>query len=154
MTDVVDKNTRSRMMSGIRRSDTKPELQVRSLLHRAGYRFRLHDRSLPGSPDLVLRKYQAVIFVHGCFWHGHTCHLFKWPATRPLFWQQKISANVVRDQRATDDLHGLGWRTLIVWECALKGRHRLPPDDMLKMLSSWLSSDQVNSEISGQTSAT
>ncbi len=91
MPDVVSRAKRGEMMSGIRGKNTKPELVIRSALHRAGYRFRLHTRSLPGKPDLVLPKYRAAIFVNGCFWHGHDCHLFKWPGTRKDFWRAKIT---------------------------------------------------------------
>lgn len=152
MSDVVDPATRSRMMSGIRAADTKPELQIRRLLHGAGYRYRLHERSLPGSPDLVLRKYRAVVFIHGCFWHGHGCHLFKWPTTRREFWEQKIESNQVRDQRTKKALQHSGWRTLTVWECALKGRYRWAPEDLLRALEGWLVSDVVDREIAGHVS--
>ena len=93
MNDVVDSATRSRMMSGIKGKNTKPELMVRSGLHRLGYRFRLHRKDLPGKPDLVFAKHRAVIFVHGCFWHYHDCHLFKMPSTRREFWETKIGRN-------------------------------------------------------------
>jgi DNA mismatch endonuclease (patch repair protein) len=98
MTDIVDSKTRSRMMSGIKGKNTKPEILIRSLLHRNGFRFRIHEKNLPGKPDIVLKRYQAVIFVHGCFWHRHLCHLFKWPKTRPDFWRDKINKNVINDQ--------------------------------------------------------
>ena len=97
--DSVTPDVRSRMMAGIRGKNTKPELAMRSALHRRGFRFRLHCKELPGKPDLVFRKFRAVIFVHGCFWHGHGCHLFKWPKTRSEFWQQKIHSNIDRDRR-------------------------------------------------------
>ena len=99
MTDVVNKQTRSRMMSGIKSKNTKPELIIRKALFKKGFRFKLHDKSLPGKPDLVLPKYDAVIFIHGCFWHQHNCHLFKWPSTRPEFWETKIHRNVEVDKR-------------------------------------------------------
>jgi|TARA_R100000455_G_C6268405_1_gene123884 DNA mismatch endonuclease (patch repair protein) len=105
------------MMSGIRGKDTKPEMVVRRGLHAMGFRFRLHDRSLPGNPDLVLRKYRTVIFVHGCFWHRHDCRYFKWPATRPEFWRNKILRNVERDEENVAALEAMGWRVLTVWEC-------------------------------------
>ncbi|HAQ34711.1 MAG TPA: very short patch repair endonuclease [Alphaproteobacteria bacterium] len=117
MTDVVPPRVRSRMMSGIRGKDTKPEMVVRRGLHAMGFRFRLHDRSLPGNPDLVLRKYRTVIFVHGCFWHRHDCRYFKWPATRPEFWRNKILRNVERDEENVAALEAMGWRVLTVWEC-------------------------------------
>lgn len=108
------------MMSGIRSRDTKPEIVVRSLLHRAGFRFRLHVSGMPGKPDLVLPRYRAAIFVNGCFWHGHGCRLFKWPATREDFWREKIGRNVERDRKAVSKLVAEGWRCLTIWECAIR----------------------------------
>lgn len=137
------------MMSGIRGKDTKPELIVRRLVHARGYRFRLHDRTLPGRPDLVLRKHNAVIFVNGCFWHGHGCPLFKWPKTREQFWRDKIGANVDRDQRNYAVLREMGWRTGIVWECSIKGRGRLPVQEVVDRISNWLQSDAPGFSISG-----
>lgn len=124
MTDVVDAATRSRMMSGIRGRNTKPEISIRSLLHRQGFRFRLHVLQLPGKPDIVLPRYRAVIFIHGCFWHGHNCRLFKLPATRPEFWRKKFDQNKANDQKAVDALLASGWRVGIVWECAIRGAGR------------------------------
>ena len=120
MADVVDKATRSRMMAGIRGKDTKPELVIRSALHRRGLRFKLHDTSLPGRPDLVFPKFRAVIFVQGCFWHLHACEYFKWPASNKLFWRSKLIANAKRDTRTMEVLIGQGWRVCLVWECALR----------------------------------
>jgi DNA mismatch endonuclease, patch repair protein len=105
------------MMSGIRGKDTKPEMIVRRGLHRLGFRFRLHDKSLPGKPDLVFPKYKTVVFVHGCFWHRHDCKYFKWPKTRPNFWRDKILGNVERDQQHIRELEATGWQVLVVWEC-------------------------------------
>ena len=119
--DVVSSEVRSRMMSGIRARDTRPELQVRRYLHSRGFRFRVTDRSLPGCPDLVLRKWRTAIFVHGCFWHGHgSCRFFRLPSTRPEFWRSKIEKNVLRDRQCAEQLLTLGWRVAIVWECALR----------------------------------
>lgn len=120
MVDVVSPAVRSRMMSNIRGKDTNPELIVRRGLHRLGYRFRLHDRKLRGAPDLVLQRYRAAIFVHGCFWHGHKCSLFKWPTTRVDFWRDKIEGNARRDAQHRAQLESEGWRTAVVWECALR----------------------------------
>ena len=114
-------------MSRIRGTNTKPEVLVRSALHRAGFRFRLYTRALPGRPDIVLPKHGVVIFVHGCFWHRHGCSLSSEPATRRRFWQAKFDANVARDRRNARALRALGWRVLTVWECALRtnaGRER------------------------------
>ena len=108
MPDIVDTETRSRMMAGIRRKDTKPEIMVRKALHHLGYRYRLHDRKLPGKPDLVLPRYRAVILIHGCFWHAHECHLFKWPSTRNAFWREKIGRNRCRDANVANQLSSLG----------------------------------------------
>ncbi|MDX2208527.1 MAG: DNA mismatch endonuclease Vsr [Gemmatimonadales bacterium] len=120
MTDVVDRATRSRMMSGIRSHDTKPELAVRSWLHRAGLRFRLHVRDLPGSPDIVLPRWGAVVFVHGCFWHRHRgCARAATPKTRRAFWAAKFRSNIERDERNRRALRRLGWRTRTIWECSL-----------------------------------
>lgn len=121
MADIVDKETRSRMMSGIRGKNTKLELVVRSYLHRAGLRFRLHAR-LPGKPDLVFPKYHTVVFVHGCFWHGHSCHLFRLPKTNSAFWKKKIESNRVRDARVQKSLELSGWRPITLWECELRNR--------------------------------
>jgi DNA mismatch endonuclease (patch repair protein) len=109
------------MMSGIRARDTQPEMQLRKALHARGLRYRLHDTRLPGKPDLVFPKWRAVVFVHGCFWHGHGCRLFKWPATRAEWWRAKIGTNMARDVRNQDALTAMGWRALVVWECDLRG---------------------------------
>lgn len=150
MVDIVPAEVRSRMMSGIRGTNTKPELLLRKGLHALGFRFRLHDRSLPGKPDIVFPRYRAVIFAHGCFWHGHDCHLFKWPATRPEFWQAKIARNRAVDERTKDALSEAGWRQAIVWECALKGRVRLPLEDVIAECARWLSSGEPQLEIRGR----
>jgi len=138
-------------MAGIRGKNTKPEMMLRQGLHRAGFRFRLHDRSLPGKPDLVFPKWRAVIFAHGCFWHGHDCHLFRLPGTRVDFWTAKISRNQSVDARASTALHETGWRIGIVWECALKGKARIPFADLIDACSKWLRSDKVRLEIRGSS---
>lgn len=140
MTDVVDSATRSRMMSGIRARNTKPEILIRSLLHRQGFRFRLHARELPGKPDIVLPRFHAVIFIHGCFWHGHDCPLFKWPSTRPEFWRDKIGRNQTNDRKAMDALQANGWRIGVVWECALRGKNR-DVEGVAQKMADWLRSD-------------
>jgi len=136
-------------MSGIRGKDTQPELQVRKGLHARGFRYRLHDRSLPGKPDLVLPRFQAIVFVHGCFWHGHACHLFRLPATREAFWREKIARNVARDREAEVQLLARGWRVATVWECALKGKTRLAPGQVVDSLAGWLQGDARQLEVSG-----
>jgi DNA mismatch endonuclease (patch repair protein) len=152
MADVVTPEVRSRMMAGIRGANTKPELQLRSGLHRAGFRFRLHDRSLPGTPDMVFPKRRAVLFAHGCFWHGHDCHLFKWPSTRPEFWQAKINRNREVDARVDRALADAGWRRGVVWECALKGRNRQPAEAVIEGCAQWLRGTDLTLEIRGQNS--
>jgi DNA mismatch endonuclease (patch repair protein) len=150
MTDIVSPEVRSRMMSGIRGFDTKPELFLRKGLHARGFRFRLHDRKLPGRPDLVLRKYHSVLFAHGCFWHGHNCPLFKWPKNRAEFWYQKITRNRLNDARAEEQLMKAGWRRGVVWECALKGPARLAASEVLDMCADWLRSDTTRFEVRGR----
>ena len=150
MTDVVDKKTRSRMMSGIRSKDTKPELIIRKALFRKGFRYKLHDKSLPGKPDLVLPKYNAVIFIHGCFWHHHDCHLFKWPTTRPEFWKKKISRNVEVDKRNYAALKSEGWYILTVWECAIKGKTRLSFDKVIDDITKWVLTGKRDKIIEGK----
>ena len=111
-------------MAAIKGSDTKPEMLIRRGLHARGFRFRLHEKKLPGKPDVVLPRHHAVLFVNGCFWHGHDCTLFHWPKTRPEFWQSKIGRNIDRDLKNEEALVALGWRTGTVWECAIKGPGR------------------------------
>ena len=149
MPDVHDPATRSRNMAAVRGSQTKPEIQIRKAMHAAGFRFRLYVRDLPGKPDLVFAKYNAVIFVNGCFWHHHNCHLFKWPTTRKDFWKEKIERNVVNDVRVEAALLQSGWRIATVWECALKGKTRLEPEQAMGTLADWIRSDQKMIEIRG-----
>ena len=129
-------------MSGIRSRNTKPEILIRKLLHAQGFRFRLHVRDLPGKPDIVLPRYRAVIFVHGCFWHGHDCPLFKWPSTRPEFWQEKIQRNRANDIRSQQLLLNDGWRVGTVWECAIRGSGK-KVETVAFNLSAWLRSDSL-----------
>jgi DNA mismatch endonuclease, patch repair protein len=121
MTDIVNTKTRSRMMSGIRGRNTRPEMLISRLLREQGFQFHLHAAGLRGKPDIVLPHYQAVIFVHGCFWHGHDCSLFRLPGTRPEFWRKKISSNRSNDAKVMKILQREGWRICIVWECAIRG---------------------------------
>jgi len=136
-------------MAAIRGVDTKPEMMIRRGLHARGFRFRLHDRKLPGRPDVIFPKHRAVLFVHGCFWHGHNCHLFKWPKTRKEFWREKIGANVARDKANIEALHKADWRVGVLWECALKGRRRRPAEDVLEAVSEWLKSSDGDMELEG-----
>lgn len=129
------------MMAGIRSTNTKPEMMLRLALHAAGFRYRLHDRRLPGRPDMVFPRRRAVLFAHGCFWHGHDCHLFRLPGTRPEFWREKIDRNRERDMVAESALSALGWRCGVVWECALRGRTAIPISDVIFQCVAWLQSD-------------
>lgn len=138
MTDVVDIATRSRMMAGIKGKNTKPELLIRRALHARGLRFRLHVKDLPGKPDLVLPKYRALIFVHGCFWHGHACKYFKLPRTRPDFWLEKIKKNQSRDSLQENALQVMGWRVLVVWECAVRSVRKEKSSLLVDLIVSWL----------------
>jgi DNA mismatch endonuclease (patch repair protein) len=137
------------MMAGIKGKNTNPELLLRKGLHARGFRFRLHDKSLPGTPDIILPRYRAVIFAHGCFWHGHDCHLFKWPKTREEFWRAKIGRNQELDAKAEATLAKTDWRYAVIWECALKGRTRLPIEDVLASCTEWIRSEVARLEIRG-----
>lgn len=149
MIDVVDAKTRSRMMSGIRGKNTRPEMLIRSMLHRAGFRYRLHHAGLPGKPDLVFPKYKALILINGCFWHGHNCHLFKWPSSRPEFWREKIEGNKARDVNNLRKCREAGWRVMIIWECAMKGKDRVPAEEMSICIQDWLLGEDMFIEIAG-----
>lgn len=138
MTDVVSPAKRSRMMAGIKGKNTKPELIIRKGLFNQGFRYRLHRKDIPGKPDLVLARYNAVIFVHGCFWHQHDCHLFKWPKQNIEFWREKLGKNLERDRRNQENLYRQGWRVCTIWECALRGRSALDTNQLLGEVSSWL----------------
>lgn len=148
MADIVSPEVRSRMMSGIRGKNTKPEIFLRKALHAEGLRFRIHAK-LPGKPDMVFPKWNAALFVHGCFWHGHDCHLFKWPQSRPEFWKAKISGNVARDQDNIVRLTEAGWRVGVVWECSIKGRTRLLPSTAISRCSNWIRSNKKTFELAG-----
>jgi DNA mismatch endonuclease, patch repair protein len=144
--DSVDPKTRSRMMANIRGKNTRPELTVRSLLHRQGFRFRIHDKCLPGTPDLVFKKYKAVIFVHGCYWHRHKdCRLASDPKQNSVFWRNKFDATVCRDGVVYFKLKCLGWRTAIIWECCIRDKVNL--SGYVKLLADWLRSEREYIEI-------
>lgn len=137
-------------MAAIRSANTRPELIVRRLLHSAGFRYRLHRKDLPGKPDLTLRKWNALIEVHGCFFHAHDCHLVKKrPAENAEFWEKKLDGNAERDRRNADAAAALGWRRLVIWQCAITGRTRLGPDDLLSHISDWLRGTASTGEIRG-----
>ena len=136
MTDMVDHLTRSRIMASVASANTKPELTLRRALHARGLRYRLHNRRLPGTPDLTFARFRAVCFVHGCFWHRHTaCHRATVPNTRREFWQAKFNANVERDRRARLQLLATGWRVAVVWECALRDDRK---EATAQLLEEWL----------------
>lgn len=147
--DVVDTPTRSRMMAGIRGTDTKPELAIRGHLHHAGFRFRLHVRTLPGRPDIVLPKHNAIVLVNGCFWHGHNCPSYKIPSTHHEFWKEKIRQNRVRDRRNLRAHMEFGWRVAMVWECALKGPGRMDEDVLIRKLARWIPSRSSSLTLTG-----
>lgn len=150
LADIHNPITRSKNMSAIKGKNTRPEIAVRKALHARGLRFRLHVRTLPGSPDIVLPRYKAVIFVNGCFWHGHHCHLSSTPKTRQEFWLSKISNNMSRDRLVHDQLLDAGWRLGVVWECAIKGRTRRTLDSVIDELEDWLhDTTSLGVEISG-----
>lgn len=137
-------------MARIRGKNTKPEMLLRRALHALGFRYRLHGRGMPGRPDLVLPRYRTAMFIHGCFWHGHDCELFRIPATRPDFWQEKIIRNRARDAEALDSLAALGWRTLVVWECTLRGKFRRTADEVAVDIAAWLRSDVTQGNFRGE----
>ena len=135
MTDHLTPAQRSAMMSRIRGEDTLPEKTMRRLLHAAGYRFRLHDRKLPGRPDIVLKRFGAVILVHGCYWHRHPgCPDAAMPGTRIEFWKDKFAKTVERDKRQAKALKNLGWRVITVWECEIEKEPQAVLDNILRVL--------------------
>ncbi|WP_084652627.1 DNA mismatch endonuclease Vsr [Mesorhizobium sp. WSM1293] len=144
MADVVDQATRSRMMSGIRGKNTRPEMALRKALHRSGLRYRLHGAHLPGRPDMVLSSRRAVILVHGCFWHRHAgCHWCSTPASRPEFWAAKFDRNMTRDCEVVDALHAEGWRVAIVWECGLRAAYL---NETVERVLAWIWSESGDFE--------
>lgn len=126
MTDTLSRQQRSENMARIRSKDTQPELRVRSLLHGLGFRFRLHSKQLPGSPDIILPKYNAVVFVHGCLWHGHSkCRRGRRPKSNVDYWNRKITRNLERDATNAELLRRLGWKRIVIWECELKDTNQI-----------------------------
>lgn len=138
------------MMASIRGKNTKPELLIRRALHARGLRYRLHDSKLPGKPDISFPKYRAVVLVNGCFWHGHSCHLFKWPSTREEFWRKKILRNRQKDREVLRELRRRGWRVAVIYECALKGKSRLDPEKVIEDTENWIRSDSAEYVIEGR----
>lgn len=144
MPDITTAAIRRRMMAAIGATNTQPERAVGSALHRSGFRFRKNVRGIPGRPDLVLRKHNAVIFVHGCFWHGHQCRYFRWPKTRELFWRTKIMANRKRDRMQQARLLRSGWRVALIWECVIRDGK---PEFLARRLSNWINGKRKTLEL-------
>lgn len=151
MADIMSAEKRSALMSRIRAKDTRPELRLRKQLWRAGFRYRLYGKQLPGQPDIVLPKWKAVVFVHGCFWHAHAgCPYFQLPKTRAEFWAKKLEQNHARDAKVVDRLRRDGWRVATVWECAL----RLDADAAGQQLVRWLKGSSPRMELASPTGTT
>lgn len=147
--DTVDKETRSRIMSSVGQKNTGLEIMLRTALHKAGLRYRLFDRKLPGSPDLVFPRFGAVIFVHGCYWHSHGCYKSTVPKSRREFWADKFSTNRKRDEHNIMLLRESGWRVMIVWECALVRKHAIPLDEISEQVRDWLMGKEEHGEVPG-----
>ena len=150
MADVHSSEIRSKNMRAIRTRDTAIETRLAELLTELGLSYRVQDKTLPGRPDFILEQHKAIIFVHGCFWHKHHCHLFKMPATRTAFWLGKIDSNVARDKRYIAELTAAGWKVLLVWECALRGKTRLEEEALTSRLEEWICASAGNAEIDYQ----
>ena len=150
MADVHSHDIRSKNMRAIRTQDTAIEQRIALILKDRGFTYRVQDKALPGRPDFVLPAEKAIIFVHGCFWHRHHCYLFKMPATRTEFWSGKINSNVERDRRYIEQLQSSGWKVLIVWECALRGKLQLEECALVERLEEWLLAAAASSEIDHQ----
>lgn len=147
MTDVHDKQTRSRNMAAVKAKNTKPEIWLRKQLFAKGFRYQLHRKDLPGKPDLYLPRYKTAIFINGCFWHAHRCSNFVLPKTRISFWTEKLRGNVKRDRDNIIKLVNSGHRVLIVWECAINGKEHLPDNMVITLISAWLKSTAVAGSI-------
>jgi len=126
------------MMAGIKNKNTSPEVVVRSNLHRLGLRFRLGNKLLPGKPDLVLPKHKTVVFVHGCFWHAHACKYFRLPSSNTDFWSTKLQGNVIRDEKCVKELRALGWRSVVIWECAVRQATKQVSDEPYRLVHDWV----------------
>ncbi len=146
--DTVDTKTRSKIMSKVKQKGTGSELRLRKALHAKKFRYRVNVKKLPGSPDLVFTKYKAVIFVHGCFWHQHKgCKYATMPSTRTEFWNAKFKANIERDKKSIQSILDMGWRVLIVWECALKTKEKSKFIELIDSIASWINSNITMKEI-------
>jgi DNA mismatch endonuclease (patch repair protein) len=149
MADVVTPAVRSRMMAGIRSTNTRPEMAIRKALHRRGFRYRLHAAGVPGRPDMVFPRYRAAVFVNGCFWHGHDCRFFRLPGTRTEFWRAKIARNRRRDADVAAMLAKAGWRQLTVWECTVRGKGTDAAEKTAGRIARWLRSRKRRLEMRG-----
>ena len=152
MSNDANKNRRSILMSKVRGADTRPEWILRCGLHRLGFRYRLHDSKLPGKPDIILPKYNTVIFFNGCFWHKHECNLFKWPKTRKEFWHAKLNRNAQKDCENRQELLNIGWRIMTIWECSIRGAGKkkdLEINRISDKIVKWLNSNRKEMEIKG-----
>ena len=150
MVGSLDPSNRSKLMASIKSKNTSPELLVRRGLHRLGFRYRLHNKTLSGKPDLALPKHKSVIFVNGCFWHGHNCHIFRLPKTRTHFWRDKIENNRLRDQRNIEACKREGWKVLVIWECSLQGKTKRNFNEVIHTTANWLLYDSQNADIEGK----
>ncbi len=151
--DSVDAKTRSLIMARVGQRNTDVELSLRTELHKLGLRYKLHDRKLPGTPDLVFPRFSAVVFVNGCFWHFHGCHRSSVPKSRQEFWREKFQANLLRDEKNIHRLMESGWRVLTVWECALKGKTASPVRTIARRTKAWLLSKARTGIIQGGDSS-
>ena len=142
MIDRISKEKRSFNMRAIKSKNTKPEILVRKILHKNKYRFRLHS-NLIGKPDITLSKYKTVIFINGCFWHGHGCHLSRTPQTNKNFWINKLKKNKLRDKKVKNKLLTEGWKIMIIWECNLRGKYKLNENKLIKLIKSFLEKKDV-----------
>jgi len=150
--DNVTKEKRSEIMSGIRSRNTKPEILIRKGLFKLGYRYRINSNSIFGKPDIILKKYNAVIFIHGCFWHGHIgCENFRMPKSNIQFWIDKIDRNRKRDGEVLNYLHATGWRICIIWECAIRGKKQMKHyNKIINKISKWIRSRNIWLEIASE----
>lgn len=148
--DTVDAATRSAIMSRVRSTDTKPEMAVRRALHARGYRYSLHSRSLPGRPDIVLTRHQAVVMVHGCFWHGHDCRLYRLPQSRQEYWSAKVERNKARDSDVQKKLKDMGWRCFVVWECAVRRPGGREVEEIAGRFEKWLNGHRQFGQVKGR----
>ncbi len=149
MADIFNAQKRREIMASVSAKNTAPEMFLRKCLHQRGFRYRLHDKRLPGTPDLVFRRFNAVVFINGCFWHGHDCPLFRIPSSNREFWQKKFDTNRTRDAQNKQLLMDKNWRMLIVWECSMRGRGKLAVDELVSRVENWLQSENNYMEVRG-----